>query len=163
MNTTTQADAAYRLMTGLVLEHRDGWRRAVVERTGMQFSRYRILRRLRGGPLSLGRLAESASMDAPATTVVVNDLESRGLVVREASSVDRRRKTVSLTDAGRDVLAMVAEISDPAPPELTRLGAEDLQTLVDILRRAGEQTKPAEETGPARTTTTGDNTKAGAR
>ena len=46
---------------------------------------------------------EAATIDAPAATVAVNDLEDRGLVVRETDPTNRRCKVVSLTDAGRDM------------------------------------------------------------
>ena len=36
-------------------------------------------------------------MDAPAATVAVNDLEARGLVIREIDPSNRRSKLVSLT------------------------------------------------------------------
>jgi DNA-binding MarR family transcriptional regulator len=42
-------------------------------------------------------LAHAAAMDAPATTVTVNDLEDRGLAVRETDPTNRRCKVVSLT------------------------------------------------------------------
>ena len=41
--------------------------------------------------------------DAPYITVIVDDLEDRGLVTREANPGDRRSKLVHITAAGREV------------------------------------------------------------
>ena len=55
--------------------------------------------------MSVKQMAQAATIDAPAATVAVNDLEDRGLVVRETDPTNRRCKMVSLTDAGRDMVA----------------------------------------------------------
>ena len=73
----------------------------------------------------------------PAATVAVNDLESRGLVSREIDPENRRCKLVSLTDAGRKVVAILDEIEDPAPPALAELGSQDLAALHRILAKLG--------------------------
>ena len=88
-------------MAALVIDNRDSWKRAVVEQTGLPFSRIRILKRLGRKPMTVKQVAHAATMDAPAATVAVNDLEDRGLVVRETDPTNRRCKVVSLTDAGR--------------------------------------------------------------
>jgi len=46
-------------------------------------------------------LARSAGMDTSTTTLVLDNLEARGLVARESDPDDRRRCVVSLTTAGR--------------------------------------------------------------
>ncbi|WP_280270135.1 MarR family winged helix-turn-helix transcriptional regulator [Nocardia wallacei] len=117
------------------MDTRDQWKRAVVERTGMPFSRIRVLRRLRPGPMTVKELAHAATMDAPATTVTVNDLEERGLVVREIDPADRRSKLVSITETGRAVLADALATPDPAPDSLTTLSPTDLRALRDLLRK----------------------------
>ncbi|MGY4711016.1 MarR family transcriptional regulator [Mycolicibacterium sp. CBM1] len=122
-------------MSGLVLDNKDQWRRSVVDATGLPFSRIRILRRLDKQPMTVKEVAEAATIDAPAATVAVNDLEARGLVVREPHPDNRRCKLVSLTDAGRDVIAVLAKTDDPAPAALAALDAQDLQTLQEILAR----------------------------
>ncbi|WP_227982657.1 MarR family winged helix-turn-helix transcriptional regulator [Nocardia spumae] len=121
------------LLTHIVQDTRDPWKRAVTERIGMPFSRFRVLRRLLPGPLQLKELARSAAMDAPATTVVVNDLEQRGLVAREMDPADRRSKLVTITDAGREVVAAAKATPDPPPPTLSSLSADQLRTLRDLL------------------------------
>lgn len=123
------AEDAWRLLVGLVRESRPEWRRKVVEATGLPFSRVRALWRLAGGPRTLVELAGDIGADAPATTVVVNALEERGLVKRAPHPTDRRAKQVSLTAAGRRMLAVVDAIPDPPPAALERLPAHELQRL----------------------------------
>ena len=67
------------------------------------------------GPMTAKEIAESATMDAPATSVAVNDLEDRGLIVREAHPTNRRCKVMSLTEKGRGVVATIKDVDDPAP------------------------------------------------
>ena len=129
------ADQGWRTMSSLVLENKDAWRRSVVERTGLPFSRIRILKRLERHPMTVKQVAEAATIDAPAATVAVNDLEARGLVVREINPENRRSKMVSLTSVGRDVLRVVSELPDPPPVSLAELGSEDLRSLQAILSR----------------------------
>lgn len=133
MPRDTLADEVWQTLAALVIDNRDGWKRAVMERTGLPFSRIRVLRRLSVQPLTVKQLAAAATMDAPATSVAVNDLEERGLVVRQTDPANRRCKTVSLTDAGRAVVETIATINDPAPEAFDRLDETDLETLRAIL------------------------------
>ena len=114
------ADEVWRTMAAVVFDNRDAWKRDVIETTGLPFSRVRVLRRLARRPMTAKEIAEAATMDAPATTVAVNDLEDRGLVVREAHPTNRRCKVVSLTDEGRRVVASIDGVDDPAPRPLRR-------------------------------------------
>ncbi|BBY19578.1 MarR family winged helix-turn-helix transcriptional regulator [Mycolicibacterium litorale] len=129
------ADEVWGALTTLVFDHRDSWRRAVVEETGLPFSRVRVLRRLGRRPMTVKEVAQAATLDAPAATVAVSDLEERGLVVREVNPANRRCKTVSLTDAGREVLARIEAVDDPAPDALAALTDEELETLRGMLRK----------------------------
>jgi DNA-binding MarR family transcriptional regulator len=129
MSRNPLADEVWRAMAGLVIDNRDSWRRAVVEQTGLPFSRVRVLKRLGRGPLTVKQLAHAATMDAPAATVAVNDLEQRGLVVRETDPANRRCKTVSLTAAGRDVMRKVDAMDDPAPDVFATLDDDELKAL----------------------------------
>ena len=129
------ADEVWRTMATLVIDNRDAWKRAVVERTGLPFSRIRILKRLSRQPMTVKELARAATIDAPAATVAVNDLEERGLVVREVDPTNRRCKIVSLTDAGRSMVGTIDEIDDPAPEVFASLSRADLEALRTVLRQ----------------------------
>jgi DNA-binding MarR family transcriptional regulator len=129
MSRNPLADNVWRAMAALVIDNRDSWRRAVVEQTGLPFSRIRILKRLNRQPMTVKQVAQAATIDAPAATVAVNDLEARGLVVRETDPANRRCKVVSLTDAGRDVVRQIDALPDPAPEVLASLSDDELKAL----------------------------------
>jgi len=131
----TEADAAWRLLVELVMETRGEWRRKVADATGLPFSRARALWRLERGPVSLTELAHDMGIDAPATTVMINGLESRGLVKRKVHPTDRRAKQVSLTAAGRRMLAVVANITDQPPASLMDLPKAELAALHRTLEK----------------------------
>ena len=135
MSSNHLADDVWRALASLVIDNRDGWKRAVVEQTGLPFSRIRILKRLSRRPMTVKQVAHAAAMDAPATTVAVNDLEDRGLVVRETDPTNRRCKVVSLTDAGREMVQQIDTIDDPAPNVLGELDNAELKQLRSILTK----------------------------
>ncbi|NUP32695.1 MAG: MarR family transcriptional regulator, partial [Streptomycetaceae bacterium] len=83
--------AAYRAfaaMRNLVLGS-DDRRREVADATGLSFSRSRALRRLARKPMRMTELAAEMATDKPYTTLSVDDVERRGLVVRRISPQDR--------------------------------------------------------------------------
>jgi DNA-binding MarR family transcriptional regulator len=127
------ADAVWQAMAALVFDNRDSWKRAVIDASGLPFSRVRLLRRLSRRPMTVKELARAATIDAPAATVAINDLEDRGLVVREPDPTNRRCKVVSLTDAGRAAVDRINAVDDPAPEVVATLSADDLATLQAIL------------------------------
>jgi DNA-binding MarR family transcriptional regulator len=120
-------------MAAAVIDNRDAWRRAAIEETGLPFSRIRIVRRLARRSMTVKQVAEAATIDAPAATVAVNDLEDRGLVVRETDPTNRRCKVVSLTEAGREMVQVIEGIDDPAPDALASLDDRELTALRAII------------------------------
>jgi DNA-binding MarR family transcriptional regulator len=132
----TDAEEAWRLMAGFVIDHRGDWRRSVAAMTGMPFSRSRALRLLTSQDYTMSDLAAAMASDAPATTLVIDDLERRGLAVRTQRPENRRVRVVSITDAGRQVAASVDDVTVPAPDSLASLPAAALAELVRILRLA---------------------------
>jgi DNA-binding MarR family transcriptional regulator len=132
------ADEVWRAMAAAVIDNRDAWRRAVIEETGLPFSRIRILRRLARRAMTVKQVAEAATIDAPAATVAINDLEDRGLVVRETDPTNRRCKVVSLTGAGREMVQVIEGIDDPAPDALASLNdaqLKDLKAIIDKIAK----------------------------
>ena len=83
--------------------------------------------------MTVKQVAHAAAMDAPATTVAVNDLEDRGLVVRQTDPTNRRCKVVSLTEAGRAMVRQDRHGRDPAPDVLAALDDAELKELKAIL------------------------------
>jgi DNA-binding MarR family transcriptional regulator len=133
MSGDPTVDALWRDLAALVIDNRDSWKRAVVERSGLPFSRIRILMRLRRTPLTVKQIAAAATVDPPAATVAVNDLEERGLVVRQVDPSNRRCKIVSLTQAGQDVVQAIDTVHDPAPDIFDALSPAELAALREIL------------------------------
>ena len=76
-------------------------KREVSQALDLSFARVRALRRLQGGPLPMRELAQRILTDAPYTTILVDDLEERGLVTRTVNPDDKRTKIVAITEAGR--------------------------------------------------------------
>jgi DNA-binding MarR family transcriptional regulator len=86
-------------------------------------------------PVPMGQIAESLACDASNVTGLVDRLESRGLVRRQASTGDRRIKVLELTQAGARLRSVVMERMTEPPEILGRLSAEEQRELVRILRR----------------------------
>ncbi|MDX6716525.1 MAG: hypothetical protein QOH30_3083 [Baekduia sp.] len=125
------ARRAWRAMSDLVLEH--DRKAAVSEALGLSFARVRALRRLVEEPLTLRALAERLSADPPYVTLIVDDLEERGLVQRTPHPDDRRAKLVQLTKAGRAAAARADAILDEPPAALRDVPAADLAALLRVL------------------------------
>lgn len=135
MSDNPLADEVWRAMTAVVFDNRDRWRRDVVDASGLPFSRVRVIRRLAKRAMTAKQIAEAATLDAPATTVALNDLEDRGLIVREADPTNRRSKLVSLTERGREAVARIDEVDDPAPHPFAALTRAELRALETILAK----------------------------
>jgi DNA-binding MarR family transcriptional regulator len=121
-------------MRTVVLERHDR-RGEVAARLGMGFTRVKALDHLARAPMTMRELATLLAVDAPYTTVVVDDLESRGLVERRPDPDDRRRRIVAATTAGRRVAGQAGELLDAPPAALVDLPADDLAHLDRIMRR----------------------------
>jgi DNA-binding MarR family transcriptional regulator len=94
-----------------------------------------VLKALDHGPARITELACAERISQPAITLVVNRLQERGWVSRGADPSDGRAVLVSLTDAGRQVIARQRE----AYRELVRDGLAALDDEdVSVLSRAVE-------------------------
>jgi DNA-binding MarR family transcriptional regulator len=102
---------------------------------GRGSGRVKSLLKLCDGPLSLSGLAEAIGVDAPYATLIVDNLEERGLVERRPDPADRRRKLVALTAKGTEATARVLRIQQQPPPGFGRLTPEELNTLEDLVKR----------------------------
>jgi DNA-binding MarR family transcriptional regulator len=131
------ATSAWRSMRALVLDLHDR-RFAVSDAIGMSYLRAKALRMLLPGPLPMRELGAALVTDPPYITVIVDDLEQRGLVERQVNPADRRSKLVRITAAGRTVARKAEEIQSAPPPALSALTDAELATLDRILRRLVE-------------------------
>ncbi len=141
--TEDLAARAWQVMRTLVLDRHDR-RRCVVDALGMSFIRAKALRRIASGPLTMRELAAGLGTDPPYTTVVVDDLERRGLVVRAVRPGDRRSKLVSITPSGQEQARRADEILAAPPRPVRALPAADLAALDRILGQLlGPEDEPA--------------------
>ena len=90
-----------------------------------------------GGPLSQQALGEALSLDPSNVVGLLNELEVRGLIVRQRDPVDRRRHIVSLSEAGAGELAATgAQLNNVEDSLLAALSPAERATLRDLLVRA---------------------------
>jgi DNA-binding MarR family transcriptional regulator len=121
------------LMSDLVLDNER--RREVSETLGISFGRARTVRRLARQAMSMSELAGALGIDPPNATVVVDDLESLGLVRRRPHPTDRRAKVVEATRKGKEMARRANTILATPPPALSALSTDDLEALRRILTK----------------------------
>ncbi|GAA0390002.1 hypothetical protein GCM10009530_46480 [Microbispora corallina] len=131
-----RAARVWRSMRTLVLEAHDR-RKDVSTSLGISFIRVKALTKLAPEPLTLRRLADQLGTDAPYTTLVVADLERRGLVERVPHPGDRRAKLVRLTEAGAASAERAERMLNEPPAPLLALGPADLAALDRIITALG--------------------------
>jgi MarR family transcriptional regulator, organic hydroperoxide resistance regulator len=89
-------------------------------------------------PLPMNELAALLACDNSNVTGLVDRLEARGLVVRQANPDDRRVKRVVLTAAGTDLRGRLLEQVSRPPAGLERLSSAEQRQLRDLLCRVAE-------------------------
>jgi len=92
------------------------------------------------GPLSQAEIAKKVLKSTGNMTMVIDNLEKRGLVSRKRSEVDRRFYEVNLTAAGKELIKSLfprhaAGIMD----EMKVLNSVELVSLANLCRRLGLQ------------------------
>ncbi|MFC9820254.1 MarR family winged helix-turn-helix transcriptional regulator [Streptomyces erythrochromogenes] len=112
------------------------WREfaAAAAQYGLTPTQARVLAQL-DGPVPMRGLAALLVCDASNVTGIVDRLEARELVRREASPADRRVKNVVATEAGRDVIRRVRQEMQSAHGALDTLDETESATLYALLAR----------------------------
>ncbi|MEU0402059.1 MarR family transcriptional regulator [Streptomyces sp. NPDC006197] len=90
---------------------------------------------LRRGPAAMRALAETMACDASNMTGIIDRLEQRGLVRREADASDRRVKNVILTAEGERVTDAIRAKMRTTQEGLDRLDDQDRASLYTLLER----------------------------
>ena len=124
---------AWRALSELALDRER--KIAVAEALGLSWTRVLALRRLALGPQTQAELSERLSADRPYVTLMIDDLEARGLARRRPHPTDGRAKLVELTAAGRKAAARADAILDKPPAELGDVSAADLKAVLRVLGR----------------------------
>ncbi|MBV6695959.1 MarR family winged helix-turn-helix transcriptional regulator [Kitasatospora aureofaciens] len=95
----------------------------------------KVLALLRRGPMPMRQIAQTLSCEPSNITGIVDRLESRGFVTREADRQDRRVKLVAATDTGTAASEELRESLNFAREPLAALGPDERTVLRDLLRR----------------------------
>ena len=98
----------------------------------------KVLGLLRLGPLPMRQIAQTLSCEPSNITGIVDRLELRGLVERQADPADRRIKLVATTEAGRAASSELRESLRFAREPLASLAQGERTQLRDLLRRIVE-------------------------
>jgi DNA-binding MarR family transcriptional regulator len=94
------------------------------------------LRLLADTPAPMRMIADALGCDASNMTGIADRLEERGLVERRIDRADRRVKLLSLTDAGRELIARLDAPMTGEIAGMARLTATERAQLADLLQRA---------------------------
>jgi DNA-binding MarR family transcriptional regulator len=107
---------------------------------GLSAAQLFVLQRLAGAaPLSLNELAQRTLTHQSSVSVVVAKLAARGLVARTRADADARRLEITLTPAGRAVLARAPSAAqDRLIAGLTLIGPSARRSLARDLGRLVE-------------------------
>jgi MarR family transcriptional regulator, organic hydroperoxide resistance regulator len=124
------------LVNGLSRQIEDHVRERAAE-LGLTGPQATALRELTG-PMTMRDLAERMSCEPSNATFVVDKLEARGLVERQAHPHDRRAKVLALTPEGTNLREKLLDLLTRHSP-LAALSPQDQDTLRDLLLRATPQ------------------------
>ena len=98
----------------------------------------KVLALLRRGPMPMRQIAQTLSCEPSNITGIVDRLELRGLVARQADPDDRRIKRVATTEAGRTASEELRESLNFARAPLAALEPAEREQLRDLLQRIVE-------------------------
>lgn len=102
-----------------------------------QFSALEALLHL--GPMCQRELGTKLLKSNANITVVIDNLEKRGLVIRESHPADRRKFQISLTAAGEELIQSIFPAHVEAiVSEFSSLTLAEQQTLSDLCRKLGK-------------------------
>jgi DNA-binding MarR family transcriptional regulator len=95
----------------------------------------KVLGLLRRGPVPMRQIARTLNCEPSNITGIVDRLEARGYVTREADAQDRRVKLVAATDTGLAAFRDLRDSLNFAREPLAALVADERALLRDLLRR----------------------------
>lgn len=124
----------FHLMRVVLQEHTACWASEISDVTKPQ---YAVLEALDNADcLDQLALGQAISANKATLTEMIVRMESRGLINRRIDVNDSRRRLLTLTQAGRDMLARARPVADAVKEEiLAPLSAEERQVLTELLGR----------------------------
>jgi DNA-binding MarR family transcriptional regulator len=97
----------------------------------------RILSRQSG--VNQRELADKLGVAQSRVVVLIDSLESAGLIIRARSATDRRSQVLQVTDSGRELLARLRTAAEAQEAELVEgLSAADRDRLYELLLKLGD-------------------------
>jgi homoprotocatechuate degradation regulator HpaR len=109
--------------------------REMLQQSGISEQQWRILRVVdEAGEMEQTAIAQAACLQLPSLTRILRSMANDGLVGRKTDDADRRRTLVSITPAGRVLIAKHrARNADIFSTIETKFGREKLDLLLDLL------------------------------
>jgi DNA-binding MarR family transcriptional regulator len=118
---------------------------AQYELTAQQYNTLRLLRRAHPERIPTLAIASRLVSKAPDITRLLDRLAERNLVDRERPQGDRRTVCIGITPEGMALLNRLAEeVRECHERQVGHLTPEELETLIDLLRRARSPHEPPE-------------------
>jgi MarR family 2-MHQ and catechol resistance regulon transcriptional repressor len=116
-----------------------GFARVGLEQAGLTYGQFAVLEALfHVGPLCLGDLARRILTSSGNLTLVIDNLEKRGLVKRQQQGKDKRFVRASITPAGRRLIARIfPEHSQRIVDVMGRLTVAEQEQLGRLCRKLG--------------------------
>lgn len=143
MTTDDLARDVWQLLLQVTIEqHRERYERLASESDVSLPQAQAILELDPDRSVSMSVLAECLHNDPSNITGLVDRLEAKGLVERQAHPTDRRVKALVLTTSGRTVRARLRQLIDQPPSDLDRLDAAELSRLRELLARLAGDDAP---------------------
>lgn len=88
------------------------------------------------GPSTVQKITEKILIANSSTTYIIDQLQSKGLIFREASCQDRRVCIVNLTDKGHNLIEnSFPQHADKLEEAFTDLNEAELKQLIKLLRK----------------------------
>ena len=109
----------------------------LAEEVGTRPGRFATLMLIGRNPgISQTALSRANGRDKSSLTPVLNDLAKRGLVMRQRTRADQRAYRLSLTPAGRRLLAELTQCARAHERSLDKIiGVKDQESFVQVLKR----------------------------
>ena len=127
---------------------------------GIGVNQFAILRWLRFAPLSISELAAKLQMDRTTLARDVQVLDRRGLLSIEPDTGDRRRKVLTVTGPGFDVLGEATPRWQALQTQVTEaVGTDDLADLIAGLVRLTTRTLDLASIPPVSAAQTAEGTR----
>jgi MarR family transcriptional regulator, organic hydroperoxide resistance regulator len=133
-NDSQRDDDLWPTMVEFLLAMRNWWVAlcAEMDLTAAQGHALRVLDPKR--PVPMSALAEALVCDASNVTGIVDKLESRGLIARQGSDLDRRVKQLAVTEKGAQVRDQLIAGAMRAPAAIASLSGDAKAHLAGLLR-----------------------------